>query len=377
MIANRTPIIVNGQVEGALGRVVFSDTRELTSLFKRVSHIEEELSYYKRSFNASNQSCYTVSDIIGQSKVIQNARALISTVGKNSSNVMIFGESGTGKELYAHALHNESLRRDAPFVILNCAAIPSELLESELFGYTEGAFTGAAKGGKMGYFQAANGGTIFLDEIGEMSLPMQAKMLRVLQEKEVQKIGATAPEQVDVRLVVATNKNLRQMVQDGQFRDDLYYRLNVVEIVIPPLRERTEDIPLLARHFIDKVNRTGRMRIDGITPEAMEYLMRYSWPGNIRELENIIEGAGNFIGSDRIIHRDDLPAHVAHREEPSDQSGDLAEQMDAYERKLILDALIQTKGNRVQAARLLGISRTSLYERINKHSIVFKKGKGK
>ncbi len=372
MIANRIPIVEDGKIVGAYGRVIFRDLQELDSLYNRVVKIEEELKYYKDSFASSNTAKYAVSDIIGTSKPIKEARDKIARVGRGGSNVLIVGESGTGKELYAHALHLESPRREQAFICLNCAAVPNDLLESELFGYTEGSFTGAKKGGKIGILKAADGGTVFLDEIGEMSLSMQAKMLRVLQEREVQRIGATSPEKVDVRIIAATNKDIKKLVEEGKFREDLYYRLNVVQILIPPLRDRKDDIPLLASHFIAKANEKNRMNIQGISEDAMGYLMNYDWPGNIRELENIIEGAGNFTGEDGIIYPTQLPQHISGSGiEPNEEN--LAVQLDEMEKNIILRSLMNNHGSKVATAKALGISRTSLYEKMQKHDISYSK----
>lgn len=373
MIANRIPIFDNGQIVGAYGRVIFRDLQELDSLYNRVVKIEEELKYYKDNFTSSNTAKYSIGDIIGNSALIKEARDKIVRVGKSTSNVLIVGESGTGKELYAHALHLESPRKNQAFICLNCAAVPNELLESELFGYTEGSFTGAKKGGKIGILKAADGGTVFLDEIAEMSLPMQAKMLRVLQEREVQRIGATSPETVDVRIIAATNKDIKELVEQGLFREDLYYRLNVVQIPIPPLRYRKDDIPLLSKHFIEKANEKNRMNIKGISDEAMEYLMDYEWPGNIRELENIIEGAGNFIGEDGMITPHQLPPQIAANASIVTKDENLAEQLEEVEKNIILRSLMNNHGSKVATAKALGISRTSLYEKMQKHDISYSK----
>lgn len=204
------------------------------------------------------------------------------------------GESGTGKELFAHSIHAGSMRRKAPFVCVNCGSIPEQLIESELFGYEEGAFTGARKGGKIGLFPAAHGGTIFLDEIGELPLPMQVRLLRVLQDREIQRVGSNVREKVNVRVVAATNRNLYQMVKKGEFRSDLYYRLNVVTLHLPLLRERKEDLPLLIRMILSKISKKENLGAIEISREAMDHLLRYDWPGNVRELENVLERAVNF-----------------------------------------------------------------------------------
>lgn len=368
MIANRIPVYHNEKIVGAFGRVVFRDTAELYSLSERIKEMEVELNYYKKNFNQSNRSKYTLNDIIGRSIPMMELKNKIQRIAQNNSNILILGESGTGKELYAHAIHDLSARRKYPFICVNCASIPGELLESELFGYEEGAFTGAKKGGKMGLFQAANGGTIFLDEIGELPLNMQVKMLRVLQEREVKKIGSTVTEAVDVRIISATNRNLEKMVDTRDFRSDLYYRLNVVRLVIPPLRDRRQDVPDLVHHFIEKLAGKEEMPFYDISDKAMRMLMNYDWPGNVRELENVIERAGNFVGADGVIGTEHLPLRVTKNVYPTDIRP-LGETMGEYEKKVIQEALIKCHSNKVLTAKMLGISRTALYEKMNRYEI--------
>lgn len=368
MIANRIPVYHNEKIVGAFGRVVFRDTAELYSLSERIKEMEVELNYYKKNFNQSNRSKYTLNDIIGSSVPMMELKNKIQRIAQNNSNILILGESGTGKELYAHAIHDLSVRRKYPFICVNCASIPGELLESELFGYEEGAFTGAKKGGKMGLFQAANGGTIFLDEIGELPLNMQVKMLRVLQEREVKKIGSTVTEAVDVRIISATNRNLEKMVDTRDFRSDLYYRLNVVRLVIPPLRDRRQDVPDLVYHFIEKLAGKEEMPFYDISDKAMRMLMNYDWPGNVRELENVIERAGNFVGADGVIGIEHLPLRVTKNVYQTDIRP-LGETMGEYEKKVVQEALINCHSNKVLTAKMLGISRTALYEKMNKYGI--------
>jgi transcriptional regulator with PAS, ATPase and Fis domain len=289
-------------------------------------------------------------------------------VANTTSTVLILGESGTGKELFAHAIHNNSSRKNSSFIKVNCGAIPYELLESELFGYEEGSFTGAKKGGKIGKFKAADGGTIFLDEIAELPMNMQAKLLRVLQDREIEKIGSTKSEKVDVRVIAATNKNLEEMVDRGAFRLDLYYRLNVVSIRIPSLRERKEDIPILSKHLVDKISKEQNVNVESVSSKAMEFLINYKWPGNVRELENILERAVNFLDGESKIMTNHLPPKV------TGMSGvesvrSLKETMDQIEKEVLTNSLILAKGNKSEAAEALGISRTSLYEKLNKHNI--------
>ena len=368
MIASRIPIIRNGEVLGAFGRVLFKDVEELDMLYKKINELTDELNFYEKRFMQANSSKYSADDIIGESAVMRQLKNTIRHVSFSKSNVLILGESGTGKELVAHAIHSEYFGDDKPFVCVNCAAIPSELMESELFGYEEGAFTGAKKGGKIGVFQAADGGTLFLDEIGELPLQMQAKLLRVLQDKSVKKVGSNEAKKINVRLIAATNRNLEEMVKEGTFREDLFFRLNVINLRIPPLRERIEDIPLLVGTLIEKVSGNPYTRAEGISPKALEYIKKYSWPGNVRELENVIEHAANFVDEGGLIQVDHLPNNVTGIVESSEIKG-LKEIMADVERQTIVDALMKQGGSRTKAAKALGLSRTSLYEKMEKHNI--------
>ncbi len=310
--------------------------------------------------------------IIGGSEPILAVYALLDRVADTPSTVLITGESGTGKELVARALHEGSSRRDRPFIKVNCAAIPKDLMESELFGYERGAFTGAVTS-KPGRFELASGGTLFLDEIGEIPVEMQVKLLRVLQEGEFERVGGIKTLRVDVRLVAATNRDLKREIAHGHFREDVYYRLNVVPIVLPPLRERTTDIPLLAQAFLRKLAERLKKSVSGIEPAAMARLLGYAWPGNVRELENVLERAVLFADGAE-IREDDLPVEIhAHHarahldvttDGPAHPVGGLKEQVKAatsrLERDIIVRALEQTAGNVTHAARLLQISRKGL-----------------
>ena len=308
--------------------------------------------------------------LVGQSPAIRQIYAVVEKVANTPSTVLISGESGTGKELIARALHENSNRHAGPFIKINCAAIPKTLMESELFGYDKGAFTGAV-GAKPGRFELAHGGTLFLDEIGEIPIEMQVKLLRVLQESEFERVGGIKTIKVDVRLVTATNRDLLEEIGAGNFREDLFYRLNVVPIQIPPLRERREDIPLLADHFIAKFNERLKKQIVAISPEAVEQLVAYNWPGNIRELENLMERTILFCEGPE-IRVSDLPPEIVGaaapaattEEGPRPAAGSLKEAVRAeterVERELIQRALDATGGNVTQAARKLKISRKSL-----------------
>lgn len=306
--------------------------------------------------------------IVGQSRIMRGIFTQIIKVAPTDSTVLILGESGSGKELVATSIYEHSLRRGKPFIKINCVAIPESLLESELFGHERGAFTGATSQ-KIGKFEAADGGTIFLDEIGDMPLNTQAKILRVLQEKEFERVGGTGTIKVDVRFIVATNKNLPEMIKQGLFREDLYYRINVFSIYLPPLRERKEDIPYLVDHFLNH-----NIKQVTVSPQAMQAIVGYSWPGNVRELQNTLERAAVLTETGTIepVH---LPMHITGtltNGEISQKSLDamtIDERIDDIEKGLIIEALNRTGGVQVRAAELLGINQRSLWHRIKKHGI--------
>ncbi len=368
MIATRIPIRKNGMVIGAYGRVLVRNTRELHMLHDKLSSIEMELNMYKRTFEKINTAKYTVDDIIGDCSIMQDLKDSVRKVAKTNSNVLIMGESGTGKELFAHSIHAGSMRRKAPFVCVNCGSIPEQLIESELFGYEEGAFTGARKGGKIGLFPAAHGGTIFLDEIGELPLPMQVRLLRVLQDREIQRVGSNVREKINVRVVAATNRNLYQMVKKGEFRSDLYYRLNVVTLHLPLLRERKEDLPLLIQMILSKISKKESLGAIEISREAMDHLLRYDWPGNVRELENVLERAINFTDAGEKIKAKNLPERIT-GSMVSRTVMPLKELMENTEKDAIKDALLRCRNCKAKAANELGISRTTLYEKMMKYEI--------
>lgn len=368
MIASRIPIIKNGEIIGVVGKVLFRNVKELNSLYKKISVIEKELANYKSRLKEFNTASYSLENIIGESDPILFAKAIVQKAAHTSSNVLILGESGTGKEIFAHAIHSESNRHEGPFVKVNCAAIPSDLLESELFGYEAGAFTGARKEGKIGKFEIANEGTIFLDEIGDMPLHMQVKLLRVIQEREVEKVGGVASKKINIRIIAATNRNLEKLVSEGKFREDLYYRLNVVTIEIPPLRERGNDIILISNHLIKKLSVDLDKRVKGISKEAEQYLKAYEWKGNVRELENILERAINIMGDSEIIDVDDLPKELTGKKS-SIIPKRLQDILEESEKNAIILALRASGGNKTKAAKILDIGRTSLYEKIEKYKI--------
>ena len=299
---------------------------------------------------------------------MQEVVSLIERAARRDTPILLSGESGTGKELLARAIHKKSPRAQGPFVAVNCSAIPETLLESELFGYRRGAFTDA-RADQRGFFQSADHGTLFLDEIGDMAAPLQAKLLRVLQGKEVQPLGAPAPVTVDVRVVTATHQNLDVLVREGRFRQDLLYRINVVEVVVPPLRDRPEDFAPLVAHLLDKLG--TRLERPGctISPEAMAILTQYPWPGNVRELENVIERA-LVLGASDSIGIDDLPERLRRLTEPSSRDGAERRLVDV-EREHIRRTLEAAAGNKAAAARSLGVNRKTLYRKLQQHHIFF------
>ncbi|MBH25685.1 MAG: Fis family transcriptional regulator [Myxococcales bacterium] len=315
-------------------------------------------------------------ELVGKSSVMKRLYELIARVAQTKATILITGESGTGKELGARAIHKRSSCGEGPFVPVNCGAIPAELIESELFGHVKGAFTSANRD-KMGLFQAAHGGSLFLDEVGELPMVMQVKLLRVLQEKKVKRVGGLHEESVDTRIIAATNRDLRQMVEDGTFREDLYYRLNVIQLDIPPLRERREDIPLLVQHFIRKYCSEHGKAFEGVDEEAMKILLNYPYPGNIRELENIIERMVT-LETGEWLTKEGLPYHMMQEQsfnsladdlEIPEEGLDLERMVERLERNLLVKALRKTGGVRKQAAETLGISFRSMRYRLDKYNI--------
>ena len=314
---------------------------------------------------------HSFESLIGNSPVFRRVIVAIAEVCDSRTSVLVTGESGTGKEMVARAIHFNSSRKTRPFVALNCAAIPEGLLESELFGHVRGAFTGATAN-RVGRFQQADGGTLFLDEIGDMPLAVQAKMLRVLQDRTFEPVGSTTSRTVDVRIVSATNKDLQVVIRDGSFRDDLYYRLNVFPIALPPLRERLEDLPLLVDHFTRQIVTSMGKRLTGFSPAALRAMAGYRWPGNVRELQNCIERS-IIVARGASVEVDDLPAYLFDRRDGKPVTPETTQDLDAelarIERQIILDALGKTGGVQITAAELLGISERSLWHRIKKLGI--------
>ena len=317
---------------------------------------------------------FSFENIIGKSKVMKNVFDLVKAVAPTRSTILLQGESGTGKELVARALHLHSERADFPFIIVNSGSLPPDLLESHLFGHVKGAFTGAVSL-KMGLFEAADKGSIFFDEISSLNIETQAKLLRVLQEREFMRLGGTKTIKVDVRIITATNTNIEELIRQKTFRKDLFYRLNVIKIELPPLRDRKEDIPLLARHFIDIYSRENKKEIEGISEDVFEILDEYNWPGNVRELENLVERAV-VLSKSKIITRSSLPPFFL-REEAAEEEGldsldgslNFKERTRYYQKKIIRTALKKTKGVQRKAARMLGVKPTTLNEMIKRLEI--------
>ena len=361
-----------GQVVGAVGFMLYDDPRHLAPVFARYQQLRAELAEAERKLAEARHTKYTFSSFVGIGPGCSDLKLAARRAARSASSVLILGETGTGKELLAQAIHAAGPRADKRFVAVNIAAIPETLLEAEFFGVAPGAYTGADRRGREGKFKLADGGTLFLDEIGDMSLALQAKLLRTLQEHEFEAVGSNRLETVDVRVIAATSRNLEQMVSAGSFRADLYYRLNVITLKTPPLRERPEDFPLLAEHLVDHVCRQQGIPVHGIAPAAIARLKLHDWPGNVREMSNVLERALLMSDGD-LIDADDLdrvmPAAVP-QAMPAGKEIGMAGAVAQAERAAILDALARCQGNKAQAARLLGISRAALYEKIAAHGVL-------
>lgn len=376
VICNRIPIRdKKGRVRGALSTATFQNLNTVERLNVEIEKLRRENNLYQEQLKTMRHVPFSLDSVIGDSPVMQSVKNTISKVANSDLSVLITGETGTGKEVFANAIHQLSVRRFGPFVKINCAAIPKELLEAELFGYAEGAFSGAAKGGKTGKFQQADNGTILLDEICEMPHYLQSKLLRVLQERELEPVGSLKTVKLNVRVICNTNQDIQKMVAEGSFRQDLYYRINVVEMTIPPLRERREDLPALCDFLLKKINHYHGCAITGVTPAVLGIFEKYDWPGNVRELEHTLERAGVSAPAGlldmehfdfflpRVFKQSDI--HEMQKGEPNA----LCEQKARAEREAIVYALIKAKGNKAQTARDLNIPRSLLYEKIKRYQI--------
>jgi transcriptional regulator with PAS, ATPase and Fis domain len=344
-----------------------STSRNITFPTTRFTAMKKELEFYKDELSRRGGAKHSFERIVGASAALERAKALARKVARADTTVLLQGESGTGKELFAHAIHRESPRALGPFVKVNCAAIPETLFESELFGYKPGAFTGANRAGRKGKFALAEKGSILLDEVSELPLAMQVKLLRVLQEREIEPVGAVEPEPIDVRILAATNKDLEELVAAGAFRKDLFYRLNVLKLEIPALRERPEDVPLLVEHLLRGLERETGIPVDGLDAEAERLVRAYPWPGNVRELRNALEQA-LYVKAGPSIRREDLPAALTGERGGEEPRGlkDLLRRTEAEEIRRVLR---EARGDKLAAAALLGISKSSLYAKLEQYGI--------
>ncbi|MGE5418311.1 MAG: sigma-54 interaction domain-containing protein [Acidobacteriota bacterium] len=378
LIVSLLPLIEKGKIIGAMGATIFPRLEDAMDFARRIIGEELQLDYYKEEVKRLWGAKYSFESIRGSSLAIVEAKRRAWDIAATHSPVLIMGDTGTGKELFAHAIHVDSPKKDGPFVVVNCAGIPENLVESELFGYEDGAFTGAKKGGKPGKFELAHNGTLFLDEVAELPMHVQAKLLRVLQEQEIERVGGTSLIRIKVRVISATNVDLEDRVARGLFREDLYYRLNVFSVTIPPLSKRMEDIPALSYFFVTDFNNEAGTKVTGLSEEAQQILRQYAWPGNVRELKSTIERAcldakmgliqpeNLYYISDKISKKHDLYL-------PSSRPGSalsLRELTEQTEKEAILRALELTGGNKRQACEILDVNRTTFYKKLKELGIM-------
>lgn len=372
LVFSGMPIKIDGKVVGAVGKALFPQFDEVRVMAHKLRSLENEVTFLKEEMQKNKNAENILNEIVTQNSKMRKLKDEISLVALSSSTVLITGESGTGKERVAQAVHACSDRAKRPFITIDCASIPENLMEAELFGYVEGAFTGAVKGGKPGRLEIANGGTLFLDEIGDMPLALQSKLLRVLQEREFERLGSIKSTKINVRIIAATNKNLSKAVSSGEFRGDLYYRLNVINLHLPPLRERIDDIEILVRYFITKFNRVLNHNVAGIAADALKALQNYTWPGNIRELENVIERAVNYTHAGMVQLNqlsDNIVGSVSSEMQEADGMLPHRDKIGQIERQMIVTAIEQAGGNKAEAARTLNISRSRLYDKLIKYNL--------
>ncbi|WP_440603577.1 sigma 54-interacting transcriptional regulator [Bacillus sp. GB_SG_008] len=376
LVVHRMPIWKQGRVIGAVGMLIHEGISDIYKILERFDQKDRTI---KPTFSKPKKKQIRFEDILGESQTISETKKMARKAAGSKASVLITGESGVGKEQFARAIHDTGITKDGPFISVNCAAIPDNLLESELFGYAEGAFTGAKKNGKAGKFELANHGTLFLDEIGDMSLLTQVKILRVLQEREIERIGGTHPIPVDFRLIAATNKDLKQMVREGTFREDLYHRLHVIPIHIPPLRFRKQDIPLIVEEHLQKLCQMYGAEEKTLDKEVLRLMFHYNWPGNVRELINVLERLFA-LSDDAHIRAKDLPEEFYYRDMEQKKLVPMIQSLPAKqeamkvvreeeERGLIERVLKEAKGNKSKAAALLGISRATLYNKLSRFKI--------
>ena len=375
VVAHYVPLIRDNNVLGvfaytSMNTINYMSTLSTLDLVRRLS---DELNQFKNELQKLRGAKYSLNNIIGSSAAITEAKDLARKVAQTKSTVLITGETGTGKELFAHAIHQASPRRHQPFIALNCAAIPKDLIESELFGYEEGAFSGARRGGKPGKFEMAHQGTLYLDEIDQLPLPLQAKLLRAIQEKEIERIGGTKTIHTDIRLICTSNRNLTELVEKGEFREDLYYRVHVVSLQVPPLRERLEDVPELVNHFIVKINKGLGLNIQGVHRDVLKSFAQYHWPGNVRELEHLLERAANMAlsGHLNVYHFERFVPRLLNGtvNKPVEKFANLNDLKVKLEKDAIINVLQMTKGNKKRAAEMLQIDRSVLYKKMSRYKI--------
>ncbi|OPY79766.1 MAG: Transcriptional regulatory protein ZraR [Syntrophorhabdus sp. PtaU1.Bin058] len=371
-VVNRLPLFSGNKIIGAMTL----GFQEKTMITRKYDILEQKLEYYKNTLKTLQNAKYNVQNILGKSEKIMNTKRLILKYSQANAPVLITGATGTGKELCAHAIHLNSSRKNHAFVKVNCASIPRDLFESELFGYESGAFTGANKKGRIGKFELADHGTIFLDEVASLPLEMQPKLLRVLQEREIEKIGGNKVKELDIRFIAASNENLESLVRQNKFREDLYYRIKIFSLEVPSLMERKEDIPILSEHFIKVFNQAGLLNITGISPDVMDIFLKWNWPGNIRELKNVLETAA-YLNETGIISSKDLPSYLTvlaggavdtdtQKEVPRLQ---LKKAKKDFERNILEKELNRLNWNIARTAKQLGISRPQLYALLKRYGI--------
>lgn len=369
VVGNSFPLYNGESIIGCVS--TFKNITEVVELNRELQQTKGVADYLKEQLEQWEQLPLSFKEYVGQNSNLKETLVLAAKVARTDSTVLIRGESGVGKEVLAKAVHNSSRRKDMPLIKVNCAAIPENLIESELFGYEDGAFTGAKKGGKLGKFELAHSGTIFLDEIGDMSYTMQAKLLRVLQEKEFERVGGTKTIKIDIRVIAATNRNLESMIKKGTFRRDLYYRLNIVPLNLTPLRERKDDLLALAKTFLDQFAREVGHELT-LSPQVVRFFQEYDWPGNIRELQNVLEHA-SIVCSGMTIEIYHLPAQIipANRDQYKIKNKPYAvkEIVASVEKELILSALVTYKNNRTKAMKALGFSRRVFYDKLRRYGI--------
>ena len=376
-IGSAYPLKRNGEIVGGIGKIILHTFEEVERINNQIQQLKQEIHTLRQKQANGHSSVYTFEDILGESALMNETIDMAKKVSLLDVDVLITGESGTGKELFAHSIHSYA-RPNQPFVKVNCPAIPFELAESELFGYEKGAFTGASPLGKAGSFEIAHNGTIFLDEISSLPLSIQAKLLRVLEGREVTSLGSTKTKKISFRLIAATNVDLRKMVKEGKFREDLYYRVAKAVITLPPLRERREDIPLYVDHFLERINRSFKAKVKRVSDRAMHAFVRYNWSGNVRELVNVLEQIVIKAWNREQIGEESLPEEIllfvnGHKEkdlkEPIGKTVAIKKEMANIEKEFIISVLQEVDGNKRRAAMLLSMPRSTLYEKIKKYNI--------